>query len=89
MTETKVWCIDCGCWHKIDSNKPLMDALPGHTWAKVTDEKSGEIIDNKKGFELVRFRTHEDELEDEADEEICPTCGVPHGPNPYTGCNLP
>ena len=27
-------------------------------------------------------------FEEKMDECICPKCGVPHGPNPYTGCNL-
>jgi len=70
VVSEKVWCRSCKQWHKLDSNKPLKEQLPDHTWIGIT----------------LRLRTWEDELEEKADREICRVCGVPHGPNPYTGC---
>lgn len=54
----------------------------------------------KCGFEVTKIfdglcicckREEEEEeyekyLEKMVDSEICPKCGIVHGPNPYTGC---
>jgi hypothetical protein len=41
---------------------------------------------------MIRHRTREEyeeqEMDRRAEREVCPVCGVPHGPNPYTGCEL-
>lgn len=76
MNKIEVWCTGCKAYHTIDSDIPLNQQLGGHTW-------DGET---KAGRSRVRLLTCEDELEMMADSEVCPECGVPHGPNPYTGC---
>lgn len=84
----KVWCISCNQFHTINADKPLREELPGHVWGHIEDEDAGVWIDEKYGCTIVRCRTYEDELDELAEREICSVCGVPHGPNPYTGCNL-
>jgi len=66
-------CVDCGKIFIIDENVSLNKQVAGHTW---------------KGDYTLRELTYEDWLNSEAEKELCPVCGVPHGPNPYTGCEL-
>lgn len=69
----KMWCRNCRQWFELDRDVPLDKQLQGHTWG----------IDN-----TLRCLTWEDHEEERADREICPECGVPHGPYADTGCGL-
>lgn len=82
MGLTKVWCRNCKRWFEIDEDAPINEALPGHTWDWRDKRFQGRL------YSVVRHLTHDDHLEEMADREICQVCGVPHGPNPYTGCEL-
>lgn len=66
-------CVNCHKVFIIKNNVPLNQQVSGHTWL---------------GEQRLRHLTREDWLEEQADQEICPVCGVPHGPNPYTGCEI-
>jgi len=69
-----VRCKNCHKVFVIKNDQPLNEQVFGHTWF---------------GENLLRHITREDEMDAEAERELCPKCGVPHGSNPYTGCNLP
>ncbi len=56
----EVYCIDCKQAWEIDSNQPIGEAVPGHTWGYLIDERSGEKFDEKFGFDLIRHITQED-----------------------------
>jgi len=70
-----------------DRNVALIDLIEqgkierGHIWTSLLEEE-------ETGCQL-RHETEEDMMEEQADNEVCPTCGVPHGSNPYMGCGLP
>ena len=80
----KLRCKDCRKTFTVPSDVALQDLIEqgkvegGHVW---TEAFYGEKYQ-------LRHTTREDRLEEQADKEICSVCGVPHGPNPYTGCEL-
>ncbi len=73
-TTVIVKCQDCKKVFEIDSDMPIGEAVPGHTWG------SGN---------QMRHRGFDDYRDEQVDKEICSDCGVPHrADNPYTGCGL-
>jgi len=69
-----VKCANCHKIFIIKDSQPLNEQVFGHTWF---------------GENRLRHITREDEMEVEAERELCPKCGVPHSSDAQTGCNLP